>query len=81
MSLRIDRPGLLYTISTALLTLDLSVSLAKISTHLDQVVDVFYVTDRGGSKIRPERRLQAIQSVLAKCIEDFERQGLAASAV
>ena len=47
-----DRRGLLYTIAATLLNSGLSVSLAKISTHIDQVLDVFYVTDRGGNKLQ-----------------------------
>ena len=47
-----DRMGLLYTISKTLFDVNLSVSIARIGTHLDQVVDVFYVTDRErGGKI------------------------------
>lgn len=73
-----DRRGLLYTIASTLLELALSVSIAKISTHIDQVLDVFYVTDREGSKLQDERRLAEIQSVLTTRIEEFERRGLVA---
>jgi [protein-PII] uridylyltransferase len=72
-----DRPGLLHTIAACLLNLELSVSLAKIATHLDQVLDVFYVTDRAGGKVLDESRLEAIQRVLVERIEDFERNGFA----
>jgi [protein-PII] uridylyltransferase len=75
-----DRRGLLYAIATILLELGLSVSLAKISTHLDQVLDVFYVTDRAGGKLQDERRLVEIQSTLAERIEEFERRGMVAHA-
>lgn len=68
-----DRPGLLYEIASTLLELDLSVSLAKIDTHVDQVLDVFYVTDRNGGKLRDEKRLQHVQSVLTERIEVAER--------
>jgi [protein-PII] uridylyltransferase len=71
-----DRTGLLYTIADTLLTLGLSVCLAKIGSHLDQVVDVFYVTDREGRKIHEGRRLEAIRDRLFERIEDFERHGL-----
>ena len=46
-----DRRGLLYVVARALHELNLSVDLAKISTHYDQVVDVFYVQDAEGRKI------------------------------
>ncbi len=75
-----DRRGLLYTIASLLLELGLSVSLAKISTHLDQVLDVFYVTDREGIKLRDEGRLSDIQKFLVARIEEFETHGLVAAA-
>lgn len=67
----VDRPGLLYTISRALFELHLSVSRAKIGTFLDQVVDVFYVTDQQGKKIRDELRLDAIRRRLLEVIEEM----------
>lgn len=69
-----DVRGLLYTIATALFDLNLSVSLAKISTHLDQVLDVFYVTDREGMKLQDGERLTKIRETLESRIEEFERQ-------
>ncbi|GAB4136772.1 MAG: [protein-PII] uridylyltransferase [Planctomycetaceae bacterium] len=70
-----DRRGLLYTVTRAIYKLELSVVLAKISTHLDQVVDVFYVTDFNGEKIRDGERLKEIRSQLSAVIKDFQRQG------
>src|SRR5262249_29791910 len=52
-----DRPGLLHRISRALFELGLSVAVARIATYLDQVLDVFYVTDRDGNKIEDAARL------------------------
>ena len=46
-----DRMGLLYTIARSLFQSGLSVAVAKIGTYLDQVVDVFYVTDQAGQKV------------------------------
>lgn len=65
-----DRLGLLYSITRALFDLELSVRIAKISTRLDQIVDVFYVTDRSGNKIEGEDRLVHIRSVLEDAIEN-----------
>ncbi len=45
-----DRQGLLYFITKAIFEAGLSVHTAKISTQLDQIVDVFYVT-AGGQKV------------------------------
>jgi [protein-PII] uridylyltransferase len=68
-----DRTGLLYTIARALFDLGLSVSVAKIATYLDQVVDVFYVTDRAGGKITDEARLTEIRRFVVQRIEEFDR--------
>ena len=55
---------LLYTVSKCLFDLGVSVTFAKISTFVDQVVDVFYVTDGLGHKIFDEQHLQEIRRVL-----------------
>ncbi|HUE16984.1 MAG TPA: [protein-PII] uridylyltransferase [Planctomycetaceae bacterium] len=68
-----DRPGLLYTLSRKIFELELSVVLAKIATHLDQVVDVFYVTARTGGKLEDPVRLKEIQSTLLATLDEFER--------
>lgn len=64
-----DRMGLLYTIARTLFETGLSVSLAKIGTYLDQVVDVFYVTDARGRKVSDEHRVGAIRRALLEAIE------------
>ena len=69
-----DRMGLLHAISRTLFELGLSVSLAKIGTYVDQVVDVFYVTDQHGNKIQDEGYLQHITARLLAAIEAFEEQ-------
>ncbi|MGE0606584.1 MAG: [protein-PII] uridylyltransferase [Pirellulales bacterium] len=71
-----DRRGLLYTITRKLFDLGLSVSVAKIGTYLDQVVDVFYVTDREGEKIENDDQLEQIRSRLLEEIESFSQQTL-----
>jgi [protein-PII] uridylyltransferase len=70
-----DRMGLLYTIARTLFELELSVWRAKIGTRLDQVVDVFYVTDRAGNKIFDEQRLENIRQRLRSAIEGMEAAG------
>ncbi len=64
-----DRTGLLYAITRALFDLELSVARAKIGTYLDQVVDVFYVTDRESRKIEDETRLEEIRKRLLEIVE------------
>jgi [protein-PII] uridylyltransferase len=56
-----DRRGLLYAIARTLFELGLSVWRAKIGTYLDQVVDVFYVTDQEGGKVEDPARLDEIR--------------------
>jgi [protein-PII] uridylyltransferase len=68
-----DRAGLLYTITHTLFELGLSVGRAKIGTYLDQVVDVFYVTDQENRKIKDGARLEEIQRRLLEAIESVEK--------
>ncbi len=70
-----DRPGLLYTATRTIFKMGLSVILAKISTHLDQVVDVFYVTDDNGEKIHDGDRIRQIRDHLLEVIQNFEQDG------
>jgi [protein-PII] uridylyltransferase len=64
-----DRVGLLYSITRKLYELGVSVSVAKIGTYLDQVVDVFYVTDAAGRKITDAGQLRTIREALVAAIE------------
>ena len=71
-----DRPGLLYEITRSLFVLQLNVALAKIATHFDQVLDVFFVTDADGHKIDDGERLKAIRQHLMNDLTNFERSAL-----
>lgn len=64
-----DRRGLLYRIARTLFELNLSVHVAKIGTYLDQVVDVFYVTDHQGRKIYDDPWLAEIRQRLTTAID------------
>ena len=66
-----DRPGLLYAIAETLHELHLSVDLAKIGTHFDQVVDVFYVTEANGSKVEGEERIREVRRTLKARLKEF----------
>ncbi len=46
-----DFKGLLYSVTDAISQLGLNITVAKIATKVDQVVDVFYVCDETGSKV------------------------------
>ncbi len=69
-----DLPGLLFTLSKALYDLDLSVTLARITTHVDQVVDVFYVTTLEGKPL-DEIACKAVRDRLEHTLSEFERYG------
>jgi len=71
-----DRTGLLHTVTRTLFEAGVSVSLAKIGAYLDQVVDVFYVTDFTGAKIEDEQRIQALRQRLLDEIAAFENAAL-----
>lgn len=71
----LDRMGLLYTITRMLFELGLSVHRAKVGGYVDQVVDVFYLTDVDGNKILDDRRLEEIRTRLFEKITEFEGSG------
>jgi [protein-PII] uridylyltransferase len=61
-----DRIGVLFTITHNLYRLGLSIHVAKISTNVDQVADVFYVTDHDGGKIIDPAQLESIREALQR---------------
>lgn len=63
-----DKPGLLYLITSTLSRLSLNICSAKISTKVDQVADVFYVTDLDGRKILLRKALKKIRDTLLEAI-------------
>ena len=64
----IDRRGLLYRLARALHDLGLIIRFATIGTYLDQVVDVFYVSERDGSKLASDERAAEIRAKLFEVI-------------
>lgn len=72
-----DRPGLLYAITKALYELHLSVVLAKIATHFDQVLDVFFVTESNTQKVPEGDRLVEIRELLTLQLVNFEKSASA----
>lgn len=64
-----DKVGLLYRISSTITELGLYIDVSKISTKVDQVVDVFYVKDIFRQKIRDEARCADIRLQLLAAID------------
>jgi [protein-PII] uridylyltransferase len=60
----LDRPGLLYELTTTLSKLNLNITSAHVATFGERVVDVFYVTDLLGAKITTPTRQAAIKQPL-----------------
>jgi [protein-PII] uridylyltransferase len=60
----LDRPGLLYELTTAFGKLNLNIGSAHIATFGEKAVDVFYVTDLTGGKISHATRQATIRTVL-----------------
>jgi [protein-PII] uridylyltransferase len=59
-----DSAGLLFRIAKAIFEAGLSVQAARIGTYLDQVVDVFHVTDANGGKLVDPARLAALRRAI-----------------
>lgn len=59
-----DRIGVLFTITYGLHRLGLSIHVAKISTNVDQVADVFYVTDQAGGKLTDPEQVETVRQFL-----------------
>lgn len=66
-----DRQGLLHVITNAMFQLGLSIHAARISTRLDQVADVFYVTDQAGRKVSDHAQLERVRMGIEQAIEKF----------
>lgn len=64
-----DRPGLLASVSSVLASLKIVLHFAKIDTHLDQAVDVFYISELDGTKITTDDRLHQIRVALLEAVD------------
>jgi [protein-PII] uridylyltransferase len=65
----LDRPGLLYELTTEIGKLNLNIISARITTYGEKAVDVFYVTDLTGGKIDHPQRQAAIRRHLLAVLE------------
>jgi [protein-PII] uridylyltransferase len=60
----LDRPGLLYELTSTISNLNLDISSAHVTTFGEKAVDVFYVTDLTNKKITNPQRQNAIRERL-----------------
>jgi [protein-PII] uridylyltransferase len=60
----LDRPGLLYELTSAISKLNLNIASAHVATFGERARDVFYVTDLLGAQIAAPTRQAAIRSAL-----------------
>ena len=65
----LDRPGLLFDLTTALSGLDLNIGSAHIATFGEKAADVFYVTDLNGGKITQADRHDLIRRTILEIFE------------
>jgi len=75
-----DRVGVLFTITHALHRLGVVIHLAKITTQVHQVFDVFYVTDTDGAKLTDPERLGAVQAEITRQLEELAAPAAAGAA-
>jgi [protein-PII] uridylyltransferase len=65
----LDRPGLLYDLTTTLGKLNLNIASAHIATFGEKAVDVFYVTDLTGGKVSQTGRQTTIRRAVLDVLE------------
>jgi [protein-PII] uridylyltransferase len=65
-----DFPGLLYRITHALFRLELDVRIAQIATDVDQALDIFYVRDADGQKVRDQERVGRIEEAIGHVLRN-----------
>lgn len=68
----LDRPGLLYDVTTAMSDLNLNIASAHIATFGERVVDVFYVTDLTKLKIQSGSKQSAIRRRILAAVNGEE---------
>ncbi|HEY2226414.1 MAG TPA: [protein-PII] uridylyltransferase [Xanthobacteraceae bacterium] len=71
----LDRPGLLFELTTTLSKLNLNIASAHVATFGERVVDVFYITDLFGAKITSATRQAAIKRALIQLFLPHDQAG------
>jgi [protein-PII] uridylyltransferase len=62
---------LAFVIARTLISLKLSIHVARIGTRLDQVADVLYITNLQEEKILPGEDCECIQHALQAAVDQF----------
>jgi [protein-PII] uridylyltransferase len=75
----LDRPGLLYELTSTLSKLSLNIASAHVATFGERAVDVFYVTDLMGAQIVSPTRQAAIKRALIQLLAGAGEGGRAAA--
>ena len=70
----LDRPGLLYDLTSALARLNLNIASAHISTYGERAVDVFYVSDLTGGKVVHSGRQETVTKRLLEALKGEGRE-------
>jgi [protein-PII] uridylyltransferase len=70
----VDRPWVLYTITSILRTESINIDLALISTKSYRVVDVFYITDLENNKVDDKSQVKRLRSILRKALSNIDLQ-------
>jgi len=60
-----ERLGTLYQLTQTLTDFGLDIHRAKIATEVEQLIDVFYVTMRGGEKLEDLKFMDKVRETLA----------------
>ncbi len=71
-----DRFGVLHAMTNALLDLDLRIHLAKITTSVDRVLDVFYVSEENGAKV-DQMRFETVRASIIEALRPFSEPAAA----
>jgi [protein-PII] uridylyltransferase len=66
----LDRQGFLYDVTQAMFESGLTISSSIVATYGERAIDVFYVRDGFGHKIRHPDRLKSVEERLLKVLED-----------
>jgi [protein-PII] uridylyltransferase len=73
----LDRPGLLYQLTTAISKLSLNIASAHVATFGERARDVFYVTDLMGAQITAPTRQAAIKRALIHLLANGDAKAAA----